>query len=154
VKILLFIFSLTIPLLVGLLGSLVTTSAIDGWYQTINKPAFTPPNWLFAPVWTALFIFMGISLYFVLTNAKPLGKIKFILLFATQLSLNLLWSILFFGFQSPILGLVDILVLWLTILTILNLSYKLNKLSFILLVPYLLWVSFATILNASIVYLN
>lgn len=153
-KPIIFVFSVLVPLLVGFLGSLVTAPAIDGWYQNINKPFFTPPGWLFAPVWTLLYIFMGVSLYLVLIKANPLPKAKFLLIFCLQLALNLLWSILFFGFTSPLLALIEIIILWYAILVLLNLAYKINRLSFIILLPYLLWVSFAAILNAAIVYLN
>jgi tryptophan-rich sensory protein len=138
----------------GFLGSLFTTPAIPTWYKTLNKPFFTPPNWIFSPVWISLFILMGISLYFVWRRADhPKFKIAF-LFFFVQLILNILWSIFFFGFRSPLLGLVDIVLLWIAILfTIMN-FLKVSKFAGVLLLPYLVWVSFATLLNFSLWFLN
>ena len=163
--------------LAGVFGSVFTTPAINGWYSTINKPSFNPPNWIFGPVWTILFILMGISLYLVwekkwqaknvLTkNTKTWNewsqnlwtgkwsKINIILIFSTQLILNVLWSIVFFGMQSSEKAFAVVLCLWVAILfTILN-FYRVSKLAAYLLIPYLLWVSFAGVLNLFIVILN
>ncbi len=138
----------------GFLGSLFTTPAIPTWYKTLNKPFFTPPNWIFSPVWISLFILMGISLFFVWRRSDhPKFKIAFIF-FSVQLILNILWSIVFFGLRSPLLGLVDIVLLWIAILmTIQNVS-KISKFAGVLLTPYLVWVSFATLLNFSLWILN
>ena len=124
---------------VGLAATPFTVSAIPNWYAALNKPFFSPPNWIFGPVWTILYFLMGISAGI----AKKIPTVFYI-----QLFLNFLWSILFFGLRSPILGLLDILLLWYFIYqTILKLKNN-------LLWPYLLWVSFATILNLGIVVLN
>ena len=140
--------------LAGFLGSLFTTPAIPTWYATLKKPFFTPPNWIFSPVWISLFILMGISLFFVWRRTDhPHFKFAFIFFFV-QLILNILWSIVFFGLRSPLVGLLDILLLWIAILfTILN-FLKVSKFAGILLLPYFSWVSFAALLNFSLWILN
>ena len=138
----------------GFLGSLFTTPAIPTWYKTLSKPFFTPPNWIFSPVWISLFILMGISLFFVWRmQDHPQLRIA-LFFFFVQLILNVLWSVAFFGLRSPLLGLVDIVLLWIAILlTIQNFS-KVSKFAGVLLLPYLLWVSFAILLNFSLWILN
>jgi len=138
----------------GLLGSLFTTPAIPTWYKTLNKPFFTPPNWIFSPVWISLFILMGISLFFVWRRTDhPKFKIAFIFFFV-QLILNILWSVAFFGLKSPLLGLVDIVLLWVAILLTIQHFFKVSKFAGALLLPYLLWVTFAALLNFSLWFLN
>ncbi len=138
----------------GFLGSLFTTPAIPTWYKTLNKPFFTPPNWIFSPVWISLFILMGISLYFVWRRADHPQSKPALIFFFVQLILNVLWSVVFFGFKSPFLGLVDIVVLWIAILLTIQYSIRVSKFAGGLLIPYLLWVSFAALLNFSIWILN
>lgn len=147
------IFSIGLCLGTGLLGSIFTGPSITTWYATLNKPAFSPPNWVFAPVWTTLFILMGISLYLIWITKDRL-KQKAFNLFFVQLALNVLWSILFFGMHNPILAFVDILILWWTIFLTIKAFSKINKLAGQLLWLYLAWVSFATLLNLSIIILN
>ncbi len=138
----------------GLLGSLFTTPAISSWYKTLNKPFFTPPNWVFSPVWIILFMLMGISLYFVWRRPDhPQFKPALIFLFV-QLILNVVWSMAFFGLRSPFLGLVDIVALWIAILLTIRYCFKVSKFAGILLIPYLLWVSFAALLNFSLWFQN
>ncbi len=137
----------------GLLGSFFTFSAIPEWYQTLNKPFFSPPNWLFGPVWTVLYIFMGISLYLI-WDSKGKGKSKALKIFWIQLFLNAIWSIIFFGMRNPGLALIDIVALWIAIILTIKSFYKISKPAAYLLIPYLLWVSFAAILNYSIWILN
>jgi benzodiazapine receptor len=138
----------------GFLGSLFTTSAIPTWYKTLNKPFFTPPNWIFSPVWISLFILMGISLFFVWRRTDhPKFKVAF-LFFFVQLILNILWSATFFGLKSPLLGLVDILLLWIAILLTIQNFLQVSKMAGLLLIPYLVWVSFAALLNFSLWILN
>jgi len=140
--------------LAGFLGSLFTTPAIPTWYVTLNKPSFTPPNWIFSPVWISLFILMGISLFFVWRRPDhPKFKNAFIFFFV-QLILNILWSAAFFGLKSPLLGLVDIMLLWIAILLTIQNFFKVSKFAGALLIPYLLWVSFATLLNFFLWFLN
>jgi tryptophan-rich sensory protein len=140
--------------LAGFLGSLFTTPAIPTWYATLKKPFFTPPNWIFSPVWISLFILMGISLFFVWRRTDhPHFKFAFIFFFV-QLILNILWSIVFFGLRSPLLGLVDIVLLWIAILLTIFHFLKVSKFSGVLLLPYFVWVSFAALLNFSLWILN
>jgi len=148
------LISLVLCQIAGLLGSLFTTPAIPTWYKTLNKPFFTPPNWVFGPVWISLFILMGISLFLVWKKPDYPRFKPALLFFSVQFILNVLWSAAFFGLQSPLLGLIDIILLWIAILlTILN-FFKVSKVAGMLLMPYLLWVSFATLLNFSLWILN
>jgi len=143
-----------IPLLVGSISGYFTSTSITTWYLTLNKPFFNPPNYLFAPVWTTLYILMGISLFLVLNTAKDLEKSKIIFVFSIQLILNFLWSFLFFKFQQLGFALAEILLMWCSILSMIIIFYKTNKLAALLNIPYLLWVSFATILTYNIYILN
>jgi translocator protein len=142
------------PLIVGFLGSLLTTPAIDGWYKIINKPSFNPPNWIFSPVWTLLFILMGISLFLILKKPKSHYRKKAIIVFSLQLALNLFWSFLFFFLKSPNLAFLEIIILWFFILATILYFWRLSRLAAYLLIPYLSWVSFASILNYYIWRLN
>lgn len=142
------ILSIGLCLGAGVLGSFFTISSIPTWYATLNKPFFSPPNWVFGPVWTTLYILMGISLYLVWQKKKVPS------IFWIQLALNAVWSIVFFGLHSPFLALLTIIALWVTIVSTIKSFSKISKLSGNLLIPYLLWVSFASILNLSIVFLN
>ncbi len=154
-NILILIISIAIPQVVGFIGSIVTIPAISSWYKTLNKPVFNPPNAVFGPVWTILFLLMGISLYLIWIKDLKSKKVKEGMnVFMIQLGLNLLWSIIFFGFHYLFLAFVDIVVLWgLILITILKFS-KISKPAAYLLIPYLLWVSFAAILNFSILIIN
>ena len=137
--------------LIGILGSIFTMPAISSWYTTLTKPFFTPPSWLFAPVWTLLYLLMGISLYLVWTSKYTQ---KSILYFEIQLFLNFLWSVVFFGTRNIFNGFVVIVFLWFFILLTMIEFRKISKTSFRLLIPYLLWVTFASILNLSLLILN
>lgn len=148
-----FIISLIIPQIVGGIGALFTLSSVESWYGELTKPSFTPPSWIFGPAWTILYILMGISLFLIWKSAHPL-KDKAIWLFAIQLFLNGIWSPAFFGLQSPILGLLIIIPLWIMIWVCIGTFYNINRTASYLFVPYLIWVSFAMALNASIWYLN
>ena len=150
-----FIISLFVCLATGFLGSIFTTPSIPTWYASLAKPSFNPPNWLFAPVWTTLFIFMGIAAFLIWQKGlKKKGVKKALGFFIIQLIFNILWSFLFFKFHSPFLALLDIAILWLFILLTLIKFFRINKTAGILLIPYLLWVSFASILNYAIYRLN
>ena len=149
------IASILICELAGIIGSLFTAPAITGWYKGIVKPSFNPLAWVFGPVWTTLFFLMGISAFLIYEKGFKRQNVKRALsLFAVQLTLNTLWSILFFGFHNPTLAFLDILLLWLAILaTIISFS-EISSPATWLLIPYLLWVTFAAFLNLSIVLLN
>lgn len=141
--------------LVGFLGTPFTISAIPTWYSTLNKPFFAPPNWIFGPVWTCLYFLMGIAFYLIWTQDKQKKKVKTASsFFFAQLTLNFIWSPIFFGLRSPSLGLIVILAMWILIVVTMKKFYPLSRLAFYLLVPYVLWVSFATLLNAAIAILN
>lgn len=140
---------------VGYFSGTVTRDSITTWYPTLVKPVFNPPNWIFAPVWTLLYIMMGIAAGLVWTSNSDIKIVKRALgFFAIQFGLNALWSYLFFGMHNPLLALVEILLLWLMIWETYNQFRKIDKIAGLLLIPYLAWVSFATILNASIWWLN
>lgn len=146
--------SIALTLLVGIGAGFTTANAINSWYATINKPFFTPPNWLFAPVWTVLYILMGIAFYYV-WKLPETGRRNFAMfLFILQLALNGIWSIIFFKFHKINWALVDIFLLWLLIIFTMYRFTQLSKVGAWLLYPYLLWVSFAAVLNFSIWYLN
>ena len=146
------IVSILIAYAAAFLGSLVTTPSIANWYATLNKPSFNPPNYLFGPVWTLLFTLMAISAYLVWRKQKKItAELK---IYGVQLGLNFLWSYLFFGLQRPGLALFEILLLWIFIALTITKFYKVDKLAAYLLIPYILWVSFAAFLNYSIVILN
>jgi len=148
------IVSIAICLFAGGIGSFFTMDAIPNWYASLLKPIFNPPNWIFGPVWTTLYILMGIALYLFWTTKAKISKKKAYYFFFIQLVLNTFWSIIFFGLQSPFLGLVEIIILWIFILlTILEFN-KFKKIAAYLLIPYLLWVSFASVLNLFIYLLN
>jgi tryptophan-rich sensory protein len=133
----------------GLFGSIATASSVKTWYVTdVIKSNLNPPSWVFAPVWTLLFLLMGIALYRVWLKKGDLFW------FWTQLLLNIIWSFLFFGFRNPILAFYEILILWVTILITIIKFKKIDSLAAKLLWPYLAWVSFASILNYSIMALN
>jgi benzodiazapine receptor len=149
-----FVFSIIICQLAGVLGSVFTSPSVKGWYTTIQKPFFNPPNWVFAPVWTLLFLLMGISLYFVIIKKRDKNVKIGITLFGIQLGLNVIWSILFFGFKSPLYGLIEIIFLWIVILITIIQFFRIDKRASYLLIPYLLWVTFAAFLNFSIYILN
>lgn len=139
----------------GIVGSLFTTPAISSWYASLRKPAFAPPNWVFAPVWTTLYFLMGISLFIVWNIGLEKNSVrKSIVVFGIQLLLNVFWSYLFFGLKSPLLGLGEIVVMWLTILLTILIFFRISKKAAVLLIPYLMWVSVASYLNYSILVLN
>lgn len=141
--------------LIGASGSLFTMPAIPTWYATLNKPVLTPPNWIFAPVWTILFALIGLALYLVLeskASTKDHSKAKVI--FGIQFVFNLLWSYLFFGLQNPLWAFGCIIFLWISIAAMTRCFCKINPLAGKILLPYLLWVSFAAYLNYSIILLN
>jgi translocator protein len=148
------IISLLLPFLAGAVGSLATFSAIPTWYAGLIKPAWNPPNFLFGPVWTILYIMMGISYYLVITQKFTKKVLAATRIYYFQLIFNTLWSVVFFGYKNPFLGLFVITVLWASIaLTIID-FYRVKKVAAYLLVPYILWVSFASFLNLTIFLLN
>jgi tryptophan-rich sensory protein len=139
----------------GFIGSIFTTPNIPTWYAMLKKPAFAPPNWLFAPVWTTLFLLMGIALFLIWRkglNNQPVRTAFTI--FILQLIVNILWSMMFFYFMFPLGGFVVIIALWLLILLTIIHFINISRVAGILLIPYLLWVSFASVLNFMLWRLN
>ena len=140
--------------LAGIIGSLFTISSITSWYAKLYKPSFTPPDWLFGPVWLTLYALMGISLYLV-WNEKSKGNIKIpLVLFFTQLFLNALWSIMFFGFHLIFYGLVEIIIMWIFIALTIVSFYRVSRNAALVLIPYIAWVTIATSLNYFVWILN
>jgi translocator protein len=149
------IISILIPVLVGAISGYFTTSGVNGWYALANKPWFNPPNWIFAPVWSMLYVLMGIALFLVWKADAPKDiKQTAIILFVVQLVLNFFWSIIFFKFQQPGWAFAEIILMWLMILLTIFWFGKINAAAAWLLVPYICWVSFASVLNYSIWRLN
>jgi tryptophan-rich sensory protein len=147
--------SILIPLLVGGVAGFFTSSGVEGWYAAANKPWFNPPNWIFAPVWTTLYILMGVALYLVWkSDAVQAVKQTAVTLFAVQLTLNFFWSLIFFKLQQPGWALAEIIAMWLMILLTIFAFGKISSTAAWLLVPYICWVSFASVLNYSIWKLN
>ncbi|MFH1682806.1 MAG: TspO/MBR family protein [Candidatus Woesearchaeota archaeon] len=145
------VISIMICQLAGVIGSLFTANSVSTWYVDLVKPSFNPPSWIFGPVWIILYLLMGISLYLVWV--KRTDKLA-LSVFGIQLFLNSLWSILFFGLRNPLFAFVEIIFLWVMILYSFILFYKISKKAAYLLVPYLLWVSFAAVLNIFLYLLN
>ncbi|MFW6194445.1 MAG: TspO/MBR family protein [Halobacteriota archaeon] len=147
--------SIGICLAAGFIGSIFTTPAIPVWYATLQKPFFTPPNWVFGPAWTTLYILMGIALFLVWNKGIQDRKVQVAMgVFGVQLVLNSLWSILFFGMQNPFYAFIEVIILWFAILATIILFYGIDKRASFLLVPYILWVSFASVLNYYVWILN
>jgi len=149
------VISLLLPQLSGGIGALFTFRAISSWYQFLNKPSFSPPNWLFGPAWTSLYILMGISSFLIWQEKEKNEKVgKILKIYFLHLFLNAAWSIFFFGLRNVLLGFLGIIILWLVIGYLLISFYKIKKVAALLWLPYFLWVSFAGILNFAILKLN
>jgi benzodiazapine receptor len=149
------IIAISIPLLIGFTSGFFTITGAGSWYQTIQKPSWNPPGWVFGPVWTTLYVMMGIALFLIWkSSANKEAKQTAILFFSIQLVLNFFWSFIFFNQQQPGWALVEIIVLWSAILVTIFSFSKINNTAAWLLVPYISWVSFATILNYTIWKLN
>ncbi len=146
--------SLLLPLGVGAIAGVFTSQAIPGWYASLNQPAFNPPNWVFGPVWTTLYTILGISLFMIWRLESGKERNQAIIVFSVQLLLNFGWSFFFFYFKMISVALVDIVVLWIMIVVMLSRFYKLKPLAAYINIPYLLWVTFATVLNAAYFFLN
>ena len=155
VNILRLIVSILICQLAGFIGSIFTTPAIPTWYESLKKPLFNPPNWIFGPVWVSLYLLMGISLFVIWQRrANNLQTKRGLILFFAQLILNAFWSVAFFGLKSPFSGFIIIVLLWVAIFLTIQNFLKISKIAALLLLPYILWVSFAAVLNFSLWILN
>ncbi len=141
--------------LAGIVGSIFTTPSIPGWYAGLVKPPFNPPGWVFAPVWTILYAMMGLAAYLVYDKGPRRPEVrKALAVFAIQLVLNALWSIVFFGARQILGAVIVIILLWVMILVTIRLFSRISKTAAYLLIPYILWVSFAAVLNISLFVLN
>ncbi|MGA3012513.1 MAG: TspO/MBR family protein [Bacteroidales bacterium] len=146
--------SIALPLVIGAVAGIFTTREIPEWYATLNRPGISPPNWIFGPVWTILYILMGFSFYLIWI--QPAGNLRTlaIVIYLLQLLLNFSWSFLFFYFKRIGFSLIEIIFLWLSILIMLFFFYRVKPAAAYLNIPYFLWVSFASVLNASYFSLN
>lgn len=142
-----------VSLAAGFFGSFFTMDQITTWYATLTKPSWTPPNWVFGPVWTTLYVLMGVAAYLV-SRSKKLGKTLVLWLFFAHLIVNALWSIVFFGLHELELALGIIVLLWALIVLLMRLYWRYSRVATYLMIPYLLWVSYATTLNLGIIFLN
>jgi translocator protein len=146
--------SILLPILIGSVAGMFTAQAVPEWYYNLNKPFFAPPNWLFGPVWTVLYLLMGYSAFFIWTQPKNNLRDKALTFYFIQLVLNFAWSFLFFYFKQIGFALVEIVLLWLSILFMIRYFWLINPKIAYLNIPYLLWVTFATVLNAAYFWLN
>jgi len=149
-----FLVSIILPLSLGAIAGMFTSQSVPEWYATLNRPSFNPPNWIFGPVWTTLYILMGISFFLIWKQEASKVRNRAILIFLLQLLLNFAWSFIFFYFNMIGLALVEIILLWISIVMMLIVFYKIKPTASYINIPYLLWVTFATVLNASYYFLN
>jgi benzodiazapine receptor len=154
-KIVNFVLALGICLLAGYIGSYYTTPEIPTWYAGLNKPDLTPPSWVFGPVWTVLYVLMGLSLYLIVQSGLKSTEVKVgLALFALQLILNVGWSFFFFGQHSTFWGLLAIILLWALLLCTIIQVFRISFAAALLLLPVLVWITFAAVLNYQIMILN
>lgn len=149
------VISVFVSLMAGIVGSKYTSATIDTWYQALNKPPFNPPDWIFAPVWTTLYILIGVSAFLVWRKGLNQPYVKTALaFFIVQLGLNAFWSYVFFGIQNPLAAFFEIIALWVVISVTIFYFYKVYAVAAYLLIPYILWITFAAVLNYSIFRMN
>jgi tryptophan-rich sensory protein len=147
------VLSIALPLGLGAVGGFFTSSSVTGWYGSLKKPSFNPPSWVFGPAWTVLYILMGIA-FFLIWKSNNTLKNKAISFYLLQLLFNFAWTFIFFYAQQPGWALVEILILWILIIATISCFFKISPLAGWLLIPYICWVTFATILNFAIWKLN
>ncbi|MFX0096975.1 MAG: TspO/MBR family protein [Candidatus Hodarchaeota archaeon] len=147
--------SIISSLLIGFAGNIFNFESLETWYPTLIKPDWTPPNWIFAPVWSTLFILMGISTFLVWREGFDKRNVKIALgVYVIQFALNLMWSWAFFGLQSPLFGFIIIVVLWIAIFVNIVVYARVSKVAAAILIPYIVWVTIASLLNFSVYVLN
>jgi translocator protein len=150
-----FVIAIAVSQLAGIIGSFFSATSVSSWYTTLIKPELNPPSWVFGPVWITLYFLMGIALFLIWKKGLKTSDVKVaIKIFTLQLILNTSWSIVFFGLQNPALALINVITLLILIIWTIKVFYKISKISSYLLIPYLLWVLFATYLNYAIWILN
>jgi translocator protein len=145
---------IALPLIVGSISGIATSGNITTWHATLNKPVFNPPNYLFGPVWTVLYLLMGISLFMIWRSPSGDARNYALAIFSIQLVLNFAWSFIFFHFKQTGWAFVEIILIWISVLAMIIIFYRINRTAAFLQVPYLLWVSFASVLNGAIWWLN
>jgi translocator protein len=145
---------IALPLIVGSISGIATSGNINTWHATLNKPVFNPPNYLFGPVWTVLYLLMGISLFMIWRS--PSGDLRnyALAIFSIQLVLNFAWSFIFFHFKQTGWAFMEIILIWISVLAMIIIFYRINRTAAFLQIPYILWVSFASVLNGAIWWLN
>lgn len=149
------VLSILICQIAGITGALFTAGSVSGWYATLIKPSFNPPDSVFAPVWTVLYLLMGISMFLIWKEGLRNKEVRnAFILFIVQLVFNTLWTIIFFGAQSVTGGFIVILILWILILICIFRFLRISKTAGMLLIPYFFWVAFAAVLNCYIMILN
>lgn len=148
------ILCIALPLAVGAAGGFATATNVDTWYTTLEKPAFNPPNWLFGPVWTTLYLLMGIGLFRILSHRPSQLRRQCVVVFGIQLFLNFWWSFLFFAFHLVGWAFVEIVLIWISVLSMILVWRRLDPVASWMQVPLLLWVTFASVLNGAIFVLN
>ncbi len=149
-----FLTSLFVPLALGYIAGQYTSEAVPGWFAALNKPSFNPPGWVFGPVWTLLYILMGLSFFYIWIMPRTKERTVAKIIYLIQLALNFAWSFLFFYYQNIALALIDIIVLDVVVVIMLLKFYRLKPIAAYLNIPYLLWILFATALNAAFYFLN
>lgn len=153
-KIFTFFLCITLTMAVGAVSGIATAGGIDDWFYALNKPFFNPPSDVFGPVWTLLYLLMGISFYLILRQTSGPLRTKAIIIFWVQLALNFVWSFLFFKYRLLGIAFIEIFLIWVSIVFMLHSFYSVNKKAAYLQIPYLVWVSFTALLNGSIWFLN
>ena len=146
--------SLALPLGLGAIAGLFTAEAVPEWYSSLNRPSFNPPNWLFGPVWTVLYLLMGFSFFIIWKQSPGKERSQATFAFLVQMALNFSWSFIFFYYNLIGFALIEIIVLWISIVIMIVLFYKIKPIAAYMNIPYLLWVTFAAILNAGYYFLN
>jgi len=148
------IISIVTPRMLESIGGLIISDAVTEWYATLNRPFFNPPNWVFVPVWTTIYLLLGVSLYYVWKQEPSQNRKKALIVFVIQMVLNFAWTFIFFHFHLFLLALIEIVVMWFSILFMILRFYKVKPMSAYINIPYLLWVSYAVVLTVSFYYLN
>ncbi|NLE65531.1 MAG: tryptophan-rich sensory protein [Elusimicrobia bacterium] len=149
------VIALALPQAAGAVGGLFSAANVRTWYPTILKPSFTPPGWVFGPVWAMLYVMMGLALFLVWTSGEKGENVTpAVGIFGAHLFVNALWSVLFFGLKSPFWAFLDLIVLWFLVTALAVVFFRIRRLAGALLVPYWLWVSFAGVLNYVVLRMN
>lgn len=148
------IVSLLVPLAVGAAAGMVTADSVTSWYTTLHHPFFSPPSWVFAPVWTVLYLVMGFSFYLIWMHKPSRARSMAMVIFGIQLLLNFAWTFLFFHFKTMGGALAEMMILWISIFMMITFFYRIKPLAAFLNIPYILWVTFAMMLNAGYLILN